>query len=86
MLNQNYNTETPYMQILISQFQNFLNYLFNLRDKINNANIYLFNYLNDENSDINRLKNQYNNKIDDNKELIRINMLNIKELQKKLSI
>lgn len=78
------SSANPNLALLLSSFQNLLNYLFSLHDKATYANNQIEELINDKNSDLNKKKTKIENKIEDTKHEILSNSLKIKNLQNKI--
>lgn len=78
------SSANPNLALLLSSFQNLLNYLFSLHDKVISANNQIETLINDKNSDLNKKKTKIENKIEDRKDEILSNSYKVKSLQNKI--
>ena len=78
------SSANPNLALLLSSFQNLLNYLFSLHDKAIYSNNQIEELINDKNSDLNKKKTKIENKIEDTKHEILSNSLKVKTLQNKI--
>lgn len=87
MLYQKFKSSSnPNLALLMTSFQQLLNYLFSLQEKVNVANKQMEDILNKPNSELNREKNEIEKKIELSKQEILNNSIKIKTLQNKIKL